>query len=262
MTLRFGIIAATVLVAACTGDPPAVAQASSACEAHNFENSRFTVCSAKGGSIEVRTSGTDGNPFRSFVALETAIGTRARHIAFAMNAGMFDEDGRAIGLLIEQGKQTHAINRRKGGGNFHLLPNGVFLVRSGGKAEVVKTEDFAASKDILFATQSGPMLVVDGKLHPSFEADGQSRHVRNGVGIAPDGTPLFVISNDEVSFGKLARFFRDGLNVHNALYFDGSVSSLWDPGNGRRDAFSPIGPMVVVFKSAASAPDRADPATP
>jgi prepilin-type processing-associated H-X9-DG protein len=71
-----------------------------------------------------------------------------------------------------------------------------------------------------------------------------------------------VISNDEVSFGKLARFFRDGLKARNALYFDGSVSSLWDPANGRRDAYAPLGPMVVVFKAAASAPDRASHARP
>jgi prepilin-type processing-associated H-X9-DG protein len=106
------------------------------------------------------------------------------------------------------------------------------------------------------------MLVINGGLHPKFDADGSSRYVRNGVGIRADGTPLFVISNEEVSVGKLARFFRDELKVRNALYFDGSVSSLWDPSNGRRDAFVPLGPMVVVFKPAASKPGHEDPAKP
>ena len=56
-----------------------------------------------------------------------------------MNAGMFDDGGNAIGLLIERGKQLHQINERGGGGNFGLLPNGVLLVRDSGKAEVVET---------------------------------------------------------------------------------------------------------------------------
>ena len=76
------------------------------------------------------------------------------------------------------------------------------------------------------------------------------------------GTPLFVITTDVVSFGKLARFFRDRLHAKNALYLDGSVSSLWDPANGRMDDFVELGPMVVGFKGAASAPGRAGRATP
>ena len=106
------------------------------------------------------------------------------------------------------------------------------------------------------------MLVIDGALHPKFEADGTSRYVRNAVGIGPDGKPLFVITTDVVSFGKLARFFRDRLKAREALYLDGSISSLWDPANGRMDDFTDLGPLVVAFKPAASAPGRASPATP
>jgi uncharacterized protein YigE (DUF2233 family) len=222
----------------------------SACRTQLFEEARFTVCSAKGGRIEVRTSGADGRPYRSFAALQGALAARAEQVAFAMNAGMFDEQGHAIGLLIEDGKELHAINRREGGGNFHLLPNGVFLVRRGGTAEVVASGEYRGSTNIMFATQSGPMLVIDGKLHAAFEPDGASRHVRNGVGIAPDGTALFVISADPVSFGKFARFYRDALKVGDALYFDGSVSSLWDPANGRMDSHTGLGPLVVVFRRA------------
>lgn len=238
----FALLLGGCAQAAPPSEPPA-----SPCADQSFEGTRFTVCLVKGGKIEIRSAGSNGMPYRSFAALEAALGDKAERVAFAMNAGMFDEQGRAIGLLIEDGKQLHAINRRKGGGNFHLVPNGLFLVRRNGKAEVITSEDFEPSRDIAFATQSGPMLVISGKLHPAFEPDGRSRYVRNGVGIAPEGTPLFVISADPVSFGKLARFFRDALKVKDALYFDGSVSSLWDPANGRRDAHTELGPMVVVF---------------
>lgn len=237
--------------AALPADAGAEQEASSACSRQMFEGSAFTVCAERGGAIEVRGGK------RSFAAL----GLAPERVAFAMNAGMFDEAGGAIGLLIEDGQELHAINRRKGGGNFHLLPNGVFLVRKDGRADVATSAEFKRGDDIAFATQSGPMLVIDGKLHPRFDADGQSRYVRNGVGIAHDGTATFVISDDLVSFGKFARFFRDRIGAEDALYFDGAVSSLWDPVAGRQDSFVELGPMVVVYRrgatpSEASAPDR------
>ncbi|WP_294174443.1 phosphodiester glycosidase family protein [uncultured Sphingomonas sp.] len=246
------IVALLLLLAACRKADSAPADdsaraADSRCRQMLFEGSRFTVCRDPRARVEVRTAGRDGRPFRSFAALEHVLGHDAGRVRFAMNAGMFDADGRAIGLLIEHGRELHPINRREGGGNFHLLPNGVFLVREGGKAEIVTSAAFEPAADIAFATQSGPMLVIDGKLHPAFEPDGRSRFVRNGVGIAPDGTLVFVISEDAVSFGKFARFFRDGLKCRNALYFDGSVSSLWDPVNHRMDSFAALGPMVMAF---------------
>ncbi|MGE5564074.1 MAG: phosphodiester glycosidase family protein [Bacillota bacterium] len=249
------------LLIGCSAAPSADFPASP-CEADTFEGSRFTTCAVRNGPIEVGAVDRSGAPYRSFAALEAELGARAKSVAFAMNAGMFDEQGRPIGLLVQNGTQLHAINLRKGGGNFHLLPNGVFLVRGNGKAEVVPSTRYESTPDVRFATQSGPMLVIDGNLHPKFDPDGESRNIRNGVGIAPDGTPVFVISEDPVSFGKFARFFRDHVKARNALYFDGAVSSLWNPAAGRRDTHSELGPMVVVFKASASAPGRGARATP
>ena len=220
------------------------------------------VCTPKGGRVEMRTAGRDGLPYRNFSALEAGLGARADHLRFAMNGGMFDMDGRAIGLSIEDGREVHALNRNRGRGNFHMEPNGVFLVRRDGRAEVVTTDAYAPAPDIAFATQSGPMLVIDGVVHPQFEVDGPSRQVRNGVGIDPAGKPVFAISQQGVSFGNFARLFREALGTKNALYLDGSVSALWDPVNGRRDRHAPIGPMILVFKPAESAPRPGDPATP
>ena len=262
--MRFALLP-LLLLAACEVSQPATAdraEVQSPCSSRMFEDSRFTVCPAKDAAVEIFTADASGSPYRSFAKLEAALGDRASKVAFGMNAGMFDEEGNAIGLLVERGKQLHRINKRGGGGNFGLLPNGVFLVRDSGNAEVVETTAFEPADDIAFATQSGPMLVIEGKLHPAFEPDGESRNIRNGVGIAPDGTPVFVISEDLVSFGKFARLFRDELKAKNALYFDVSVSSLWDPANGRRDARAELGPMVVAFKPAESAPGRGDRAKP
>ena len=213
-----------------------------------FEESRFTVCAARKGRIELVAAGRDEAAIRRLADLEASLGPRAANVAFAMNAGMYDEDGRPIGLAIVEGKQKRAINRRKGGGNFHLMPNGVFQVHKDGRAEVVTSDQWKPSPAVRLATQSGPMLVIDGKLHPAFDRDGTSRYVRNGVGIGPKGEALFVISDGPVSLGKFARFYRDQLHARNALFFDGAVSALWDPANGRRDVTKPLGPMVVAFK--------------
>jgi len=246
------------LLAACgdsesSASPVPVETRATACSQQQFEGDRFTVCDAKDGRIELIAAARKQIPIRRFDDLEASLGKRASQVAFAANAGMFDEDGRPIGLAIVDGREVRAINRRKGGGNFHLMPNGLFLVRRNGQAEVVSSAAYMPSKDIAFATQSGPMLVIDGKPHPAFDRDGQSRYVRNGVGIARDGKPRFVISEDQVSLGKFARFFRDRLKARNAL---------WDPANNRRDVTVPLGPIVVVFKPAASAPGRASPAKP
>ena len=255
-----------LLLAAC-GDadskPPSAASAVNApCTQQIFEDDRFTVCDSRGGRIELVAAAKRETPVRRFDDLESSLGSRADRVAFAMNAGMFDEDGRPIGLAIVEGRQVRAINRRNGGGNFHLMPNGVFQVRHDGRSEIVTSVNWKPSPDIRVATQSGPMLVISGRLHPAFDRDGSSRYVRNGVGIAPDGKPRFVISEDAVSLGKFARFFRDRLKCRDALFFDGAVSALWDPANHRRDVTVPLGPMVVVFRPAESKPGRASPARP
>jgi uncharacterized protein YigE (DUF2233 family) len=238
-----------LLIAGCSDAPASVDQPQSACRQQLFEDSRFTVCDPGKGQVELVAAGRGEPAIRQFADLEQSLGPRAERVAFAMNAGMYDEDGRPIGLAIVEGKQKHAINRKKGGGNFHLMPNGVFQIRDG-RAEVVTSKAWRPSPAIRFATQSGPMLVIDGKLHPAFEPDGTSRHVRNGVGIEPGGRAMFVISEEPVSLGKFARFFRDRLKARNALFFDGAVSALWDPANGRRDITRPLGPMVVAFRPA------------
>jgi len=237
-----------LFLAACSKSGVAAEQPQSACRAQTFEGSQFTVCDPGKGQIELIAAGPKEQPIRRLADLEASLGNRADSVAFAMNAGMYGEDGRPIGLAIVASEQKHSINRRKGGGNFHLMPNGVFQVRKDGRAEIVTSDTWTPSPTIRIATQSGPMLVIDGKLHPAFDPDGSSRYVRNGVGIAPGGRPLFVISDDAVSLGKFGRFFRDELKTRNALFFDGAVSALWDPANGRRDLTKPLGPMVVAFK--------------
>lgn len=234
-----------LVLAACSDGTGAPAPNPSPCHHERFEDARFIVCApASGARLKLYAAGRSDEPKRRFVDL----GLDGDKVAFAMNAGMFGEDGRPIGLAIADGKQVHQVALRPGGGNFGMKPNGVFLVRASGRAEVVVSEDFTASPDIRLATQSGPMLVIAGRLHPKFSADGESRNMRNAVGVGRNGTPVFVMTEDPVSLGKLGRFFRDRLKTPDALYFDGSVSSLWSPSDGRMDNFADLGPIIVAFK--------------
>lgn len=245
-----------LLTAACAKGDRAAELPPSACHQEHFEGSAFTVCDPGAGKLRLFAAGPDQQPLRSFD--DVARQVNPDRIAFGMNAGMFDGDGRPVGLAVVAGVQVHRLNLRNGGGNFHLKPNGVFMVMKDGLAAVVTTEHYAETHPKpAYASQSGPMLVINGRLHPAFDMDGSSRLPRNGVGVTANGHALLAVSDDAVSFGKFARFFRDRLHTPNALYFDGAVSSLWDPAAGRQDSHSELGPIIVALKPAASKPGRA-----
>jgi uncharacterized protein YigE (DUF2233 family) len=185
---------------------------------------------------------------RGFERLQAHLGPRARALRFGLNAGMFDENGRPIGLDVESGRQRHALSRASGGGNFGMQPNGLFSVADDGRVAVATTESWAARpRPAHWASQSGPMLVIAGRLHPRLQANGPSLNIRNGVGVDGPGTAWFAISDDPVSFGRFARFFRDVLGCRDALYLDGAVSSRWDRPADRMDRRAELGPLILVF---------------
>lgn len=221
-----------------------------ACSVRNFEGSRFIVCTLDTRRAELRLVSRGHNQIylRTFAALNTMLGRDASRLRFAMNAGMFNDAGAPIGLYVEDGAQGHRLALTEGPGNFHLKPNGVFWQDDSGALHIDASDRYVAlGAHPRFATQSGPMLVIDGALHPRFAADGASHYIRNGVGVLDARTAYFVISDDSVSFGRFARFFRDGLHCRNALFLDGSVSSLWAPNLQRRDDNHLLGPMIVVL---------------
>jgi uncharacterized protein YigE (DUF2233 family) len=250
--------AAALALASCSGDEAvqevaAGTEAAQACQQVTFEEVPLTVCTADPALHTIRTAlkPEDGPNYRGLTTFAATHPPDAAPVAFAMNAGMYDDDGNPIGYYVEGGEKRHDLSRTEGPGNFHMMPNGVFF-GTGGKWEVRTSQDFfdTVDKRPEFGTQSGPMLVIGGKLHPQFDEDGESLRIRNAVGVDAKGRALFVISNREISFGKLARFYRDVLKTPNALFLDGTVSSLWDPEGKRLDSGYPLGPLIVVEKKA------------
>jgi len=220
------------------------------CVVRMFEDSRFVVCTFDAQEHELRLAsrGSGGDYLRSFANLEADLGRDARRVRFAMNAGMYNDAGAPIGLYVAEGERQHVLRLTDGPGNFHMKPNGVFWQGEDGAVHVDTSEEYdAAQPPARWATQSGPMLLIDGAMHPSFSENGASRNLRNGVGVSDGRTAYFVISSGFVSFGRFARFFRDELGCTDALFLDGSVSSLWAPSLERQDTSETLGPMVVVL---------------
>lgn len=216
-----------------------------------FDGASFTVCEADPKVDEIRLflRGDDGAPLGSFENVEALIAPD--RLAWAMNAGMYHSDRRPVGLYIENREQEMSLVTREGPGNFGLLPNGVLCLLPG-KARVIESRRFAETPpDCAFATQSGPMLVIDGALHPRFLESSESVYVRNGVGVTNDGALVAAISNERVNFHLFARLFRDGLSAPNALFLDGNISRLFAPGLKRSDIGFPMGPMLGVASNEA-----------
>ncbi len=220
------------------------------CAEEVFEDNSYVVCrfDLRNDPLQLFNAGPDGEAYGSFASLDDTLRQQGRSLTFGMNAGMFDERLKPIGLYVEGGKQLKKLNRRGGPGNFHLKPNGVFYI-AGETGGVMETEAYARARlKVQYASQSGPMLVIDGAIHPKFSRDGQSRNRRNGVGAVDAHTLVFAISQSAVNFYDFARLFRDHLKCRNALFLDGSISSLYAPELERNDRFFSLGPIIGLVK--------------
>lgn len=227
------------------------AQLPAPCRKLRFEAVDYIVCTIDMQRLDIQMSLNDeaGKPYRSLKRHDAIMAQKFRRPILSMNAGMYHEDVSAVGLLVEHGRETHPIELTDGEGNFFLKPNGVFSVGNDGTAAISESSAYAAvPRNAAFATQSGPMLVINGALHPRFEPDGASRFIRNGVGVRDPNTVVLAISRQPVSFGSFARLFRDELGCQNALYFDGVVSAMT---NGTEHVIGggyPAGPILSVLE--------------
>ena len=235
---RFASLA--FLVALVAG--PALAEP---CRRETFQDNAYIVCSFDLSKTDLRLfwRNPDGAPFGTFTALAGYLGAEGDTLQFAMNGGMYDEDYRPMGLYVEGGKElspvksANASPKIKPVPNFFKKPNGVFYFGAAG-AGVLTTEAFLATRPQAdFATQSGPMLVIDGAIHPAFIPGSSDRKQRNGVGVTSPKMVHFAISEGSITFYEFALFFRDRLGCRSALFLDGgSAPGLYAPELDRNDA--------------------------
>ncbi|MFO1167870.1 MAG: phosphodiester glycosidase family protein [Rhodoblastus sp.] len=225
------------------------AAAAPACVPAKVADASFTICAFNPAKSDIRLFWRDsnGDAYAGLDRLAEDVAAKGGRLVFAMNAGMYQPDLSPVGLYIEKGEEVRPINRRAGSGNFGMLPNGIFWVR-GQTAGVTETKKFAAQNmrpD--YATQSGPMLVIGGKIHPKIHPDGVSEKTRNGVGTCDDGLVRFIIADTPVTFYTFATIFLS-LKCNDALFLDGSISALYAPDIKRNDGWKSIGPIVGVVE--------------
>lgn len=181
--------------------------------------------------------------------LKTFVESKHLQLLFAMNGGMFIQDQSPLGLFIQQQKEITPLNTSSGNGNFYLKPNGVFYITTDNTPKICKTTDFINNGQIKYATQSGPMLVMDGEIHPEFKDGSANLNIRNGVGVLPDGKIIFAMSKTEVNFYDFANYFKS-LGCKNALYLDGFVSRTYLPEKQWTQTDGSFGVIIGVTKPA------------
>lgn len=232
------------------------AEAPAHCAAVTVRGTPYVVCrfDPKADDIRLFHADAEGEPYRHFGRLAEARAGMGERLLFAMNAGMYQANRTPVGLYVENGVTRRPVNNRDCKGNFCLKPNGAFWLseKDGAvSAHVAPTADYIiAAKNVRDATQSGPMLVIDGVLHPRFNNDSTSLYRRNGVGVTAAGEVVFAISDAPVTFHEFASLFRDELQCPNALYLDGAISRVFSAELGRNEPGAAMGPIVAVVTSA------------
>ena len=184
-----------------------------------------------------------GAPLHDFIGLEKFVASKGERLLFAANAGMYQPDFKPVGLLVQDGVEQSPLNLNDGTGNFSMQPNGVFVINEKHQALVVESSAYTVLlTPVTWATQSGPMLVLGGDIHPDFVPDSKNKFIRSGVGVRKDGTIVFAISRGPVNFYDFAFLFLTRLKCPNALYLDGDISAFYVPGTKNTVPHS-FGPM-------------------
>lgn len=169
-----------------------------------------------------------GKMLKSLQALKKHCDLKNETLLFGMNGGMYKEDNTPLGLFIAGGKVLTPINKKSGSGNFYMQPNGILYIAKNKQANICTTDQFQASNNIEYATQSGPMLLIDGKINTAFKKSSVNINIRNGVGLLPNNNLVFAMSKQEINFYNFAEYFEQ-IGCTNALYLDGFVSRTYLP---------------------------------
>lgn len=132
----------------------------------------------------------------------------------AINGGFFAENYSPLGLRIRNSKQSSPIKSISWWGVFYT---------KGSRAEVSSMYGFRRTSNIDFAVQSGPRLLVNGRIPPLRAG----RAERSAMCVSKRGEVIiFVTEHSPLSTTELAQVIRKApYNCLNALNLDGGSSS-------------------------------------
>ncbi|MBB4805361.1 uncharacterized protein YigE (DUF2233 family) [Chryseobacterium defluvii] len=201
------------------------------CKNANEENKNFVIYQSdiKNENLEFYWKDDKSQILKSIGNLKKYVNEENKELIFAMNGGMFTPDNHPKGIFIQNYKIITELDTLSGEGNFYMNPNGVFYINENNEAGIATTKNYNKyCINSKFATQSGPMLIISGKINPLFQKNSKNLNIRNGVGISENGKMIFAMSKKEINFYDFAAFFQS-MDCKNALYLDGFVSRTYLP---------------------------------
>lgn len=185
--------------------------------------------------IKMHWLSSNNTIYKNLGSVKKDLSKTSQKVLMLTNGGMYQEDNTPLGLFISEGKELKSINTKSSSfGNFYIQPNGVFYTDSAG-AYLITTAAFtkmnkAKKQTIQYATQSGPMLVLDDKINSQFTHQSRNFNLRSGVGKLSNNNIVFIISRSyTTNFHDFAVIFRDVFGCKNALYLDGAISRMYLP---------------------------------
>ncbi len=203
------------------------------------------IVNPKMQDIQLYWKNDRGEILKNFKNLKTHIESKSKTLVFAMNAGMFTKEYSPQGLFVQNNKTLTPLDTNSGDGNFYLKPNGIFYITTNNIGVVCETKNYVSNETIKFATQSGPMLVIDGAIHSVLKKGSLNLNIRNGVGILPNNNILFVMSKTKLNFYDFANYFKTK-GCKYALYLDGFVSRVYLPEKKWEQLDGDFGVMIGV----------------
>ena len=161
----------------------------------------------------------------------------------AINGGFFSPQSQPLGLRINSGKVLHPLKNTSWWG--------VFIVKNS-RAMIVPKSGFRYSKNIQFAIQAGPRLIVNGTI-PKLRENVANR---SALGVTRNGNVIIVATqNLALSTTQLASIMQrpekqGGLACYNGLNLDGGNSSQLYAHVGnfnlKIQSFRPVTDVIVV----------------
>lgn len=191
--------------------------------------------------------GDKKSPLKSIGNALAFLQSKGEKVLFVTNGGMYTQENLPKGLYIENGRLITRLDKLyNGAGNFYMQPNGIFVLFNN-SAKIITTAEYPKYTDsIKYATQSGPMLVINGVINPNFKKNSANKNIRSGVGIDKTGRLVFAISNNPVTFYNFATLFQRFYKCTNALYLDGAISKMYCPAQKRFDSGGSFGVMIYI----------------
>lgn len=190
---------------------------------------------------------SNNKPYASLNTLKEELTKNNKQILFAMNAGMYMENLMPLGLYIEDSKTIRKLNEAKNKyGNFYIEPNGVFF-KTTNSFHIVSREKYQiiSKNNISFATQSGPLLIIDGGINSNITKLTGST-TRNAACINDEKDLILTISTKSVTFSELANHLKNNLHCQNAIFLDGGISDYLD--TNHNGLIRGLGPLIAIYK--------------